>query len=33
VFDRIWEQAEAAGGDEEEVLDIYEAKLAEVGLL
>ncbi|WP_433298325.1 siderophore-interacting protein [Pseudonocardia sp. CA-142604] len=33
VFERIWEQAEAAGGDEEEVLDIYEAKLAEVGLL
>jgi NADPH-dependent ferric siderophore reductase len=32
-FERIWQQAEAAGVDEEEVLDIYEAKLAEAGLL
>jgi NADPH-dependent ferric siderophore reductase len=32
-FERIWQQAESAGGDEEEVLDIYEAKLAEAGLL
>jgi len=32
-FEHIWQQAEAAGSDDEEVLDIYEAKLAEAGLL
>ncbi|GAA1314331.1 siderophore-interacting protein [Pseudonocardia xinjiangensis] len=32
-FERIWQQAEAAGGDEEDVLDIYEAKLEDAGLL
>jgi Siderophore-interacting protein len=33
TYARIWQEAQAAGRDEEEVLDIAEERLAEVGLL
>ncbi|MDN5858046.1 MAG: siderophore-interacting protein [Pseudonocardia sp.] len=33
TFERIWRDAESAGRDDEEVRDIYEAGLAEAGLL
>ncbi|WP_232664171.1 siderophore-interacting protein [Pseudonocardia sp. TRM90224] len=32
-YERIWAEAEATGSDEEEAQDIYEARLAEAGLL
>ncbi|MGI5130454.1 siderophore-interacting protein [Pseudonocardia sp. CA-107938] len=33
TYQRIWAAAESSGRDDEEVLDIYEARLAEAGLL
>jgi NADPH-dependent ferric siderophore reductase len=33
TYERIWADAESSGRDDEEVLDIYEARLSEVGLL
>lgn len=33
TYEQIWADAESSGRDDEEILDIYEARLAEAGLL